>query len=257
MEASKLTPRDLYVEAGQRQLDYHPLMQEVAILPMAEQPGVILNEAGIIQQLMQPITDIGVKKIKTKLQAYHQFNRHNIESISAYSNSLSEQRLNANATGLGTVIQFGKVSLDLGLVYDHLKYDAYLGENEIHKIQAPVHLRYALYQQDDLQVYVKGGISYNGVLDAHYEESPTFSQATNTSQKDYFHDGLLNKGYRELNTYLTYNAGIGVEVPIWNNFSLYSEALLQMHDGKTKLGYSADAISSKSLNIGVSYTFNR
>ncbi len=263
-QASPVALRDHFVQVDNRPLDYHPLMQQVAILPMAEQPGVIMDESGIIQQLMQPITDIGVTKLKTKVQAYRQFNRHIIENYTGYGrNEIDDQRLSANAFGMGAVIEFGKVSLDLGLVYDNLTYDALLGQNEIHKVQAPIHLRYAFYKDDDLQVYVKGGASYHGVMRANYQGPLLKGQSSgnNAPKPPKYNDGLLQggflKGYSENNTYLTYNAGIGVELALWDNFSLFSEAMIQNFFGDTRLGQSADEISTKSLNLGVSYTFDR
>ena len=262
-QASPVALRDHFVHVDKRPLDYHPLMQQVAILPMAEQPGVIMDESGIIQQLMQPITDIGVTRLKTKVQAYRQFNRHIIENFTGYGTEIDDQRLSANAFGMGAVIEFGKVSLDLGFVYDNLTYDALLGQNEIHKVQTPIHLRFAFYKTDEVQVYVKGGASYHGVMRADYQEPLLRGQSSgnNTPNPPKYNDGLLQggflKGYSENNTYLTYNAGIGVELPIWNNFALFSEAMIQNFFGDTRLGYSADEISTKSLNIGVSYTFDR
>lgn len=262
-QASPVALRDHFVHVDKRPLDYHPLMQKVAILPMAEQPGVIMDESGIIQQLMQPITDIGVTKLKTKVQAYHQFNRHTIHNIQ-HARFVEDGHLNANAVGMAAVIEFGKVSLDLGLAYDNLVYKALAGTNEIHKVQAPIHLRFAFHKTEDLEVYVKGGVSYHGVMRANYQE-PFVDVNSNARDNDpspsKYNDGLLQggflEGYREINTYLTYNAGIGVELPVWNNFSLFSEAMIQNFFGDTRLGHSGDEISTKSLNIGVSYTFDR
>lgn len=262
-QASPVALRNHFVHVDKRPLDYHPLMQKVAILPMAEQPGVIMDESGIIQQLMQPITDIGVTRLKTKVQAYRQFNRHIIENFTGYGSEVDDQRLSANAVGMGAVIEFGKVSLDLGFVYDNLTYDALLGQNEIHKVQTPIHLRFAFYKAEEVQVYVKGGASYHGVMRANYQEPFLKGQLSgnNSPNSPKYNDGLLHggflKGYSENNTYLTYNAGIGVELPVWKNLSLYSEAMIQNFFGENKLGQSGDVISTKSLNIGVSYTFDR
>jgi len=204
-----------------------------------------------------------IPKVETTIGVFYQGNKNLINNLGLGGGPGfpidQEQTALSQGFGLAANIQFGKVGFDLGFAYDHLEYNAAGGQNEVHKIQLPLHLRYNSVESKFADVYVKGGASVHGAMNAYYQSDVQASQSSgNNRNSAKYNDGLLSSregfGTSRENIYLTLDLGFGVDVPLGKSFSLLSEFLMQRRI-KGELGYTEDKLNTFATKVGIAYTF--
>jgi hypothetical protein len=194
-------------------------------------------------------------KIKTSIGMFYQYHTHLVNNFVSWSPVPKQKIESSSGQGIVTIVQFGRFGFDLGASYSNVKYRAGTGENEIQKLQVPLNLRYTGLKTRYADFYAKAGVSTHAVLRAHYEDAALYASPGPQKKAPYFNDGLLEDGYQDYNTYYSLNAGIGVNMPIYKSFSLFTEVSYQDH-WKGKLGYTADKFTTFSYQFGASYNFD-
>lgn len=194
-------------------------------------------------------------KIKTSIGMFYQYHTHLVDNFVSWSPVPKQKIESSSGQGIMTIVQFGRFGFDLGASYSNVKYRAGTGSNEIQKLQVPLNLRYTGLKTRYADFYAKVGVSTHAVLRAHYEDAALYASPGPQKKVPYFNDGLLEDGYQDYNTYYSLNAGIGVNMPIYKSFSLFTEIGYQDH-WKGKLGYTADKFTTFSYQFGASYNFD-
>ncbi len=194
-------------------------------------------------------------RIKTSIGMFYQYHTHLVDNFVSWSPVPKQKIESSSGQGIMTIVQFGRFGFDLGASYSNVKYRAGTGSNEIQKLQVPLNLRYTGLKTRYADFYAKVGVSTHAVLRAHYEDAALYASPGPQKKAPYFNDGLLEDGYQDYNTYYSLNAGIGVNMPIYKSFSLFTEIGYQDH-WKGKLGYTADKFTTFSYQFGASYNFD-
>lgn len=216
----------------------------LSLQTLASTTGFLVND-------LSPISVQRKSRISTALSVYVPFNSHSIENRHARLPGRREtQKQGSKGIGMGTIVRFGRFGFDLGLAYDHLAYRAEASESEIKKLEIPIHLRYALLSTDNVELYMKGGMVYHGVMTANYAPLSFTSRGGGSSDSD----GLLNGGYREFNTYRQLSAGVGLEIRLHKHWSMFAEGLYQDHY-KGSIGNTDAKFTTISSKVGLNYTF--
>ncbi|NND07498.1 MAG: porin family protein [Saprospiraceae bacterium] len=219
----------------------------IATLPLA-------SLAPTLDQLNEELNPISVERksrISTALSVFVPFNSHSIDNRHARLPGRREiQKQGSRGVGMGTIVRFGRFGFDLGLAYDELAYRAESSESQIQKLQIPIHLRYAVLSSDKVELYMKGGMVYHGVMKANYAPLLFTSRGGGSADAD----GLLNGGYKEFNTYRQLSAGVGLEISLHKNWALFAEGLYQDHY-RGSIGNTDAKFTTISSKVGLNYTF--
>jgi len=158
----------------------------------------------------------------------------------------------SNGQGFVANLQFGRFGFDLGASYSQLSYNAGWDKTTIKKLQIPLNLRYEGVRTRYADFYALGGASAHAISHANYA-SPAYADAApggNPNSRRKYNDGLFETGYSKGNTYFSLNGGLGVDIPLTKNFSIFAETIYQ-HHLKESIGYTDDKISTYSFNVGV------
>lgn len=203
-------------------------------------------------------------KVKTRIGLYSQFSRHSTSAPhpNKIGKFLTEDKIDPLGIGFIANVQFGRIGFDFGLAHERLTFltSARRDKNTIRKVQLPLHIRYNVFQKDDLKAYVKGGVVANGVVLANYAGLDGTSSApgiqTNDSQEKKYKEGLLNQGLADNNVYWMTSMALGVEGKLAGNFTVFAEAQQQKHLHGS-IGHHATKFGrSRSLQLGLLYQFN-
>ncbi|MBK8501940.1 MAG: hypothetical protein IPL46_06885 [Saprospiraceae bacterium] len=254
-----LQSRDLSLTVFPRSLGNQHRVASVPLLPVFDM-ALLQAETATDFHLLAAVKP--EPKIKTKLGLFSQYNSHLVRNIRYGSSAPTPQQHPESSRGQGFVanIQFGRFGFDLGASYGEVSYDAGYGRNEIQKLQIPLNLRYNGVKTKYVDFYALMGASAHGVMNAHYEAPVLLAAAPGPKKPEpRFNDGLLKegykKGYSKNNTYFSFNAGVGADIPIYKNMNFFVEAIYQDH-WKGELGYTADKFRTYSYNVGASYNFD-
>jgi len=211
----------------------------------------LASRTGLLENGLTPISIERKSRISTALSLYVPFSSHTIDNRHARLPGRREtQQQGSKGIGIGTIVRFGRFGFDLGLAYDELAYRAEASESEIKKLQIPIHLRYALLSTDNVELYMKGGMVYHGVMKANYAPLSFTSRGGGSSDSD----GLLNGGYKEFNTYRQLSAGVGLEILLHKHWSMFAEGLYQDHY-RGSIGNTDAKFTTISTKVGLNYTF--
>jgi hypothetical protein len=224
--------------------------------PLEASPDLIARQADYLTYTLPPLNWPGERKLQTKIGFYSQGNIHRVFTPALFSqNRINESVAMSPGVGFVTSVQIGNAGFDFGLVYERLTFQGILDKNLIHKAAIPVHLKLIPLSVESINMYVKGGGSLHGVMNAFYEE-PTFASRSNQlSDLEKFNDGLLNEGLTDNNVYVTANVGIGLERAIYRDIFFFGEALYQRQIlGQGIGGATRNTFRTLSLNLGINYT---
>ena len=233
-----------------------PLLNELSLL---EDPhGLVSGQADYMTYTLPVLSWPGERKLQTKVGFYSQGNMHRVFTPELYSPyRVIETVALSSGVGFVTAVHIGNAGFDFGFVYERLSFQGSLDNNLIQKAAIPVHLKFIPLSVESINMYVKGGGSLHGVLNALYEE-PFLRTGTSSNQfqdKESFNDGLLNDGLTDNNVYVTANVGIGLEKAIYKNIYFFGEALYQRQVlGEGIGGTTRNTFRTISLNLGINYT---
>ena len=168
-------------------------------------------------------------------------------------------------------ISNGMLEFQTGIGFWAKEYQSvYEGINDAMVISIPANLRLRLSQRGFMRGYLMGGIATNFVAYANYNETAYFKEFPNNtfiennyqarpstifSSSGYDH-GIFEGESVKGNQYFTANMGIGVDIPINSNFSIYMEQVY-FHHVSGGIGPAFDKFSTSSTIIGLRYLLNR
>ncbi len=190
------------------------------------------------------------------------------------------------AAGVAFGYKKGRVEIETGLTYLDKKYDlpnveatggSFLrGYNTVKPqnlrlsiVSIPLSINYTAKATRRLGFYARIGTALNTILKSEVSQFATTDGAANKSatagydvlelnvypkgvtEKGFFKDGNWLRGGLKENTYVTAQAGLGVEYRLTNKTDIYLQPAIDYHFSKRGLGVLNDRIHSLSIQGGV------
>jgi hypothetical protein len=219
---------------------------------------------------------IGVYASLNKVQVNTPFDK--IYNVESYSSTTSDLELGltlgqplSNSIEIETGLGFNAVSYKPQEIsnksdVENTQYETNIANIRYDIANVPLYLKYYYMQNQDISLYLLGGLKANVIVNADYEVNKTLTNnerneinsladgavATRLKAKD-FNLGIIEGGDLVDNFYLNAEIGFGIEKKFGDSFSLNMQpkySRLIFNDG---LGPNNDKLHTASLTLGLKY----
>ena len=172
---------------------------------------------------------------------------------------------------LHALMQLGNIEYHTGIQYWQKKYSSvYEGANQAYMLSIPLGLKLYLSKEGTVRPYLMGGGSAHLVTRANYndEEAVRAVAGEDFLQNNFqarspgilstgdFENGILEGESFKGNHYFTATMGIGIDIPIHPQWSLFFEQIYT-HHLQGGIGPAFDKFSSSSTNAGIKFHFRK
>jgi hypothetical protein len=172
---------------------------------------------------------------------------------------------------LHALMQLGNIEYHTGIQIWQKNYSSvYQGANQAYMLSIPLGLKLYLSKEGTVRPYLLGGVSAHIVTRANYNDYEAVrsiagedflqnnyqSRNPGVMSSDGFDNGILEGESFKGNHYFTATMGIGLDIPVHYQWSLFFEQIYT-HHLQGGIGPAFDKFSSSSTNAGIKFHFRK